>query len=104
MTLTLPIKCLQNKQVVKKTTRSAFGKYLRGHVFRTTYDSQDPQHCLADCWKENELCQSFNFLVDLGTCELNTRTQYNAPDDYIERSRSVYLTNPRFRKPTVRNQ
>jgi hypothetical protein len=37
---------LQNKTVViKQRIRSELGKYLRGHVFKTTTQAADPQHC-----------------------------------------------------------
>lgn len=93
--------CLQKKLVKTKTIRSVFGKYLQNHVFKSTYHSQDIQHCISDCWVEIERCQSFNYLPDLNICELNDRSKDNAPDDYIDKDRSVYLTNPRFGKRKV---
>ncbi|CAB4042897.1 Hypothetical predicted protein, partial [Paramuricea clavata] len=88
---------LQNKTVViKQRIRSVVGKYLRGHVFKTTTQAADPQHCLADCWEENDRCQSFNYLLDSNMCELNEASNVTNPEDLIDRSNVVYLTNPVF--------
>jgi hypothetical protein len=95
---------LQNKTVViKQRIRSELGKYLRGHVFKTTTQAADPQHCLADCWAENDRCQSFNYLVDLNMCELNEASNVTNPEDLIDRSHVVYLTNPVFGRQPVCN-
>ena len=94
--------CQQTKIIQRKTTRSVLGKYLQGHVFKTTYNSLDPQHCISDCWKENEKCQSFNYFPHLDICELNERSKENAPEDYIDREDTVYITNPRYEKRKVK--
>ena len=93
---------LQKKIVVERKISSTLGKYLRGHVFKTTTNAIDPQHCLADCWAENDRCQSFNFLVQLQKCELNEASNLTNPDDYIDRPWVVYLTNPVFGRKQVR--
>ncbi|XP_028407922.1 uncharacterized protein LOC114530553, partial [Dendronephthya gigantea] len=88
---------LQNKNVViKKTTRTTLGKYLKGHVFKKTFEAVDPQHCLSDCWEENYQCQSFNYFPFLDVCELNNASNETAPQDLIDNPDVVYLTNPMF--------
>ena len=94
---------LQKKIVVERKITSTLGKYLKGHVFKTTTNATDPQHCLADCWAENDRCQSFNFLVQLQKCELNEASNLTNPDDYIDRPWVVYLTNPVFGRKQVRH-
>ena len=96
--------CQQTKIVQRKTTRSVHRKYLQGHVFKTTYNSIDPQHCISDCWEENEHCQSFNYFPYLDICELNDRSKENAPEDYIDKDDTVYFTNPRYGKEKVKRR
>ena len=96
--------CQQTKIVQRKTTRSVHRKYLQGHVFKTTYNSIDPQHCISDCWEENEHCQSFNYFPYLDICELNDRSKENAPEDYIDKDDTVYFTNPRYGKEKVKQR
>ena len=98
------LQCLQNKSVtIRQKTSTVFGKYLRGHVFRVTSQALDPQHCIADCWVENDRCQSFNYFPDLDICELNEASDLTAPRDLIDRPGIVYLTNPFFGRKKVRN-
>jgi hypothetical protein len=92
---------MQVKIVKKRTINSAPGKYLKGHVFKTTTEAMDPQHCMADCWEENDRCQSFNFLFLLRKCELNDATNVTNPDDFIDRPGVVYLPNPVFGRHPV---
>ena len=93
---------LQTKEVViEQRVSSTLGKYLAGHVFKTTSGAIYPQHCLSDCWVVNDRCQSFNFLVDAGICELNDATNLTHPQDFVDRHRVVYLTNPVFGREKV---
>ena len=92
---------LQTKNFPRQTTNSEYNKYLANHVFHTAH-GLDPQHCLADCWQESHLCQSFNYLVDEYLCELNDKSKENAPGDYVDRDGSVYYTNPAFGDAKVR--
>ena len=85
---------LHNKYVVKRATGSAFGKYLRGHVYKITKEAIDPQHCMADCWAENDRCQSFNYFPNWDICELNEASNLTNPEDLIDRPDTVYVTNP----------
>ena len=92
---------LQTKKVMKKTIRSTIGKYLRGHVYKVTSQAANPQHCMADCWQENDRCQSFNYIVDLDMCELNEASNITHPQDLIDRPDVVYLTNPVYGREKV---
>ena len=96
------INALQKKTVfVKQRIRSTTDKCLVGHVFKTTAGARDPQHCLSDCWAVSDRCQSFNFLVDSGTCELNEASNLTNPQDLIDKPRVVYMTNPLFARKKV---
>ena len=91
------VNCLQEKKVVvKKNLRSVYKKYLKGHVYKTTTQAADPQHCLSDCWKENDRCRSFNYFPDTDVCELNEGSEETHPEDLIDRPGIVHLTNPVF--------
>ena len=92
---------LQTKTVTNRTIRSVPGKYLLGHVFDVTSRAVDLQHCLADCWAENDRCQSFNYYPSLDVCELNEASNLTAPRDLIDKPDVVYLTNPLFGRKKV---
>ena len=93
---------LQEKYVVKRRTGSKLGKYLRGHVYKITKEAIDPQHCMADCWAENDRCQSFNYFPNLDICELSEASILTNPEDLIDKSDTVYVANPIFgRKPVA---
>ena len=87
--------------VVKKKTGSVLGKYLKGHVFKTTKEAVDPQHCVADCWEENDRCQSLNYFPNLDICELNEASYLTNPEDLIDKPETVYLTNPFYGREPV---
>ena len=87
--------------VVKQKTGSVVGKYLRGHVYKITKEAIDPQHCMSDCWAENDRCQSFNFFPSLDICELNEASNLTNREDLIERPDSVYVTNPVYGRMPV---
>ena len=91
----------EKKYVVKRKTTSAVGKYLKGHVFKITKEAIDPQHCVADCWAENDQCQSLNYFPNWDICELNQASNLTNPEDLIDRSDTVYLTNPIYGCRTV---
>ena len=93
---------LQNKTVViEQKTSSVLGKYLKGHVFKVTSKAENPQHCLADCWEENDRCQSFNFFPELAICELNDASNLTSPQNLIDKPNVVYLTNPVYGREKV---
>ena len=92
---------LQTKNVVKQSIRSTIGKYLRGHVFKVTSQAENPQHCMADCWQDNDQCQSFNYIVDLDMCELNEASNITHPQDLVDKPDVVYLTNPMYGRDKV---
>ena len=93
---------LHNKNyVVKQKVGSALGKYLKSHVYKITKEAADPQHCAADCWEENDRCQSLNYFPSLDICELNEASNLTNPEDLIDRPDTVYLTNPIYGRTPV---
>ena len=89
------------KYVAKRKTASAAGKYLRDHVYKITNEAIDPQHCIADCWADNDRCQSFNYFPNLDMCELNEASNLTNPEDLIDKPDTVYLTNPFYGRNPV---
>ena len=60
---------------------SIFGRYLRGHVFKT-YRDQLPKECYFRC-EEEVTCQSYNVVIGQNICELNNRTKEARPEDFM---------------------
>ena len=89
------------KYVVKRKTASVLGKYLKGHVYKITKEAIDPQHCVADCWVENDRCQSLNYFPNWDICELNEASNLTNPEDLVDRHDTVYLTNPFYGRTSV---
>ena len=93
---------LQKKNyVVKQRIRSEYNKCLVGHVFKTTAQAADIQHCLSDCWAENDRCQSLNYFVNLDMCQLNEASNLTNPEDLIDTPDVAYLINPVFGREKV---
>ena len=91
----------ENKYVVKRKTTSTVGKYLRNHMYKITKEAIDIQHCVADCWAENDRCQSLNYFPNMDICELNEASNLTNPEDLIDRHDTVYLTNPIYGRSPV---
>lgn len=70
--------------------RSIYGKMLQGHTFRTTKASNWPQ-CIKNCNDEIR-CQSINYDIDKGMCELNKRTKEARPEHFVSATHRVYMT------------
>ena len=87
--------------VVKQKAGSVLGKRLKDHVYKTTKEAADPQHCVADCWEENDRCQSLNYFPRLDICELNDASNLTNPEDFIDMPDTVYLTNPIYGRTPV---
>ena len=72
-----------------RTESSIFGWMLRGHVYDTLL-AELPFTCVFKCREDNR-CQSFNWVISLLTCEFNNRTKEARPEDFIKNpDRSYY--------------
>ena len=64
-----------------RSESSIFGWMLRGHVYDTLL-AKLPFTCVFKCREDNR-CQSFNWVISLLTCEFNNRTKEARPEDFI---------------------
>ena len=72
-----------------RSESSIVGWMLRGHVYDTLL-AELPFKCLFNCREDNR-CQSFNWVISLLTCEFNNRTKEARPEDFIPNpDRSYY--------------
>ena len=72
-----------------RSESSIVGWMLRGHVYDTLL-AELPFTCVFKCREDNR-CQSFNWVISLLTCEFNNRTKETRPEDFIPNpDRSFY--------------
>ena len=72
-----------------RSESSIVGWMLRGHVYDTLI-AELPFTCVFKCREDNR-CQSFNWVISLLTCEFNNRTKEARPEDFIpNQDRSYY--------------
>ena len=72
-----------------RSESSIVGWMLRGHVYDTLF-AELPFTCVFKCREDNR-CQSFNWVISLLTCEFNNRTKEARPEDFIpNQDRSYY--------------
>ncbi|CAH3168569.1 unnamed protein product [Porites lobata] len=72
-----------------RSESSIVGWMLRGHVYDTLL-AELPSTCVFKCREDNR-CQSFNWVMSLLMCEFNNRTKEARPEDFIRnRDRSYY--------------
>ena len=64
-------------------------KALKGHTFSTMHTA-NPQECHEKC-QEDLRCQSFNFVIRNGECELNDRTKEAKPKNFITDMERFYM-------------
>ena len=71
-----------------RSESSIIGWMLRGHVYDTLL-AELPFTCVFKCREDNR-CQSFNWVISLLTCEFNNRTKEARPDDFIPNPERSY--------------
>ena len=83
-----------------RSESSIVGWILRGHVYDTLL-AELPSTCVFKCREDNR-CQSFNWVMSLLMCEFNNRTKEARPDDFIRnRDRSYYRRDLQRGKPLL---
>ena len=83
-----------------RSESSIVGWMLRGHVYDTLI-AELPFTCVFKCREDNR-CQSFNWVISLLTCEFNNRTKEARPEDFIpNQDRSYYRRNLQRGKPSL---
>ena len=71
-----------------RSESSIFGWMLRGHVYDTLL-AELPFTCVFKCREDNR-CQSFNWVISLLTCEFNNRTKEARPEDFVPNPERSY--------------
>lgn len=68
---------------------SVHGKMLRGHTLKTL-ETRDPLDCMQEC-HASVLCQSINYSILNGICELNNRTREARPEAFVADMGHIYM-------------
>ena len=69
---------------------SISGMMLRQHIFKKITGAPLGNLCLRECYRDVR-CQSFNYVISRGTCELNSRTKEARPEDFVPNSDRYYF-------------
>ena len=69
---------------------SLYGKMLRDHTYKTV-DTGNPLDCIHQCIGDDK-CQSVNYVLSTGQCELNDRTKEARPVDFVPNHDRLYMT------------
>ena len=79
-------------QTCSGAVSSVSGMMLRGCTFNKTQVRNWPQ-CIMAC--NNDIrCQSLNYAINEGICELNKRTKEAKPEDFVPARHRAYMTRP----------
>ena len=83
-----------------RSESSIVGWMLRGHVYDTLF-AELPFTCVFKCREDNR-CQSFNWVISLLMCEFNNRTKEARPEDFIpNQDRSYYRRDLQRGEPSL---
>ena len=74
---------------------SIFGWMLQGHIYSTML-AHLPHTCVQVC-REDDRCQSFNWVISLLKCEFSNRTKEARPEDFISDPDRFYYKRDRNR-------
>ena len=74
---------------------SIFGWMLQGHIYNTML-AELPHTCVQVC-REDDRCQSFNWVISLLKCEFSNRTKEARPKDFIPDPDRFYYKRDRNR-------
>ena len=83
-----------------RSEKSILGWILRGHVYDTLL-AERPFTCVFKCREENR-CQSINWVISRLMCEFNNRTKEARPEDFIpNQDRSYYRRDLQRGEPSL---
>ena len=68
---------------------SILGWMLQGHIYKTM-EANFPLGCLFAC-REDDRCQSFNWVISRHLCEFNNRTKEARPKDFVSNPDRFYF-------------
>ena len=74
---------------------SVFGWMLKGHIYNTM-SAELPHTCVQVC-REDDRCQSFNWVISFLKCEFSNRTKEARPEDFIHDPDRFYYKRDRNR-------
>ena len=86
---------LDAQQCIIRGEYSIRGMMLKGHTFIEEKTGMIWLSCLDKC-DDDVRCQSFNYVISQGICELNNRTKEVRPEDFVPDSDRFYIK--RFRE------
>ena len=87
---------LDAQQCIIRGEYSIRGMMLKGHTFTKEKTEMVWLSCLDKC-DDDVRCQSFNFVISQGICELNNRTKEARPEDFVPDSGRFYIKRLRER-------
>ena len=70
--------------------QSTMGMMLQQHVFKKINGVSLGTECLKAC-NDDVRCQSFNYVISQGMCELNNRTKEARHEDFVPDSDRYYF-------------
>ena len=68
---------------------SFYGMMLKRHIFNKTKASSWSA-CVQAC-NDDIRCQSMNYVISQGTCELNNRTKEARPENFVPHEKRAYM-------------
>jgi len=86
---------LDAQQCLIRGEISIRGMMLKGHIFIEEKNGIWLT-CLDKC-DDDVRCQSFNFVISQGICELNNRTKEARPEDFVPERDRFYIKRSRER-------
>ena len=91
--LTLFVVSLMFRSIASRQCRdvhSIFQKMLKGHTFKTFQSRPLSIDCIQACTSDDR-CQSFNYVMANGMCEMNNRTENARPKDLVDNVERYYM-------------
>ncbi|CAH3020498.1 unnamed protein product [Porites evermanni] len=76
---------------------SILGWMLQGHIYKTM-EANSPLDCLFAC-REDDRCQSFNWVISRLLCEFNNRTKEARSEDFVSDPNRFYFRRYKNRVP-----
>ena len=87
---------LDSQQCIIRGEYTIRGMMLKGHTFLEEKTGMIWLSCLDKC-DDDVRCQSFNYVISQGICELNNRTKEARPEDFVPDSDRFYIKRLRER-------
>ena len=92
LVFTLLVMCQMSYELDAQQCRNEYsirGMMLKRHIF-VARKSANWLKCVDRC-NHDIRCQSFNYVISQGICELNTRTKEARPEDFVPDSDRFYI-------------